>query len=176
MDNTVNWESIRLEYISGDISYRALAAKHGVAFTTLKTRGKAGRWPEQRAEYRAKVATDAAQKLASDMANRAADRIARLCEVADALLDAVAAAAEALVANVTGAPRDVKDLAVALQGAVNVVRDLYGIPTVQQQAQMDIAWARLELERTRAHQGVVDDSEAGVVVVPEILPLQEPPK
>lgn len=174
MGITVNWDAIRLEYITGDMPYRALAAKHGVSLSALRLHGKAEGWPAQRAEHRTKIATDVAQKLATDMAKRATDQLSRLRGTADKLLDAVAAAAEALEAKEAVTPREVKDLAAALQGAVDVVRDLNGVPTVQQQAQIDVAWARLDLERARANQGVVDNSETGVVVMPEVVPLQEP--
>ena len=56
-----------------------------------------------------------------------------------------------------------KDLAVT-------VRNLYGILTEPERAAMEIAAARLALERQKVNEGTPDDNDTGVVVIAEVLP------
>ena len=47
-----DWKAIREEYVTGELSMRALAEKRGVNFNTLKTHALNGVWTEKRREYR----------------------------------------------------------------------------------------------------------------------------
>ena len=57
-----DWEAIRREYVSTDISTRSLAEKHGVPYGTLRCRAEKGKWTEERAEHQRKVSAKSAQK------------------------------------------------------------------------------------------------------------------
>ena len=46
------WKAIREEYITGELTLRALAEKHGVNYSSLRTQASRGAWPEKRREYR----------------------------------------------------------------------------------------------------------------------------
>lgn len=67
----INWNKIRAEYIGGGTSYRALAEKHGVSFTVLKTRAKKEDWPGLRTQAEYKATTEATQKIAMAAADNA---------------------------------------------------------------------------------------------------------
>jgi transposase-like protein len=45
---TVDWNTLKAEYIAGGISYRELAEKHGVSESTLKKKAAKERWAELR--------------------------------------------------------------------------------------------------------------------------------
>lgn len=80
-----NWEEIKTEYITTDISYRALAQKHGVYLNTLAARAKAEGWVELRKRHRDSIVTKA---LRYD-ANMQAKRLANFQRSADRLLERV---------------------------------------------------------------------------------------
>ena len=70
-EKRIDWAAIRAEYIGGGTSYRALAEKYSVSFTSLKNRAKAEAWPEMRAKAEHKAVTLATQKIASAAADNA---------------------------------------------------------------------------------------------------------
>lgn len=59
----VDWDTIKTEYLRGGASYRKLAAKYGVSFSTLEKRARSERWSAQRREVSEKAATKARRKI-----------------------------------------------------------------------------------------------------------------
>ncbi len=96
MNEKINWLKIRNEYINGNISYRKLAEKYGIPFSTLKFRAKEENWFENRKKQRNKIETKLAQKTAEKLAEKEADRLARISDAADVLLDKIEAASQQL--------------------------------------------------------------------------------
>lgn len=87
---SIDWEKLKLEYMADPkLSLRKLAVKHGVSFTTVKTKSKADNWFAAKIEHQKNVASLAASKLATIQA----DNLVTECLVADALahqiLDAI---------------------------------------------------------------------------------------
>ena len=64
----VDWELVRSEYLTGGTSYRKLAEKHNVSFSTLEKRARAEGWAEQRRAVGEEAATKARQKIVSQRA------------------------------------------------------------------------------------------------------------
>lgn len=67
--NETNWDAIRNEYLTSNISYRKLADKHKVPYKTLRDRGKREGWVAKRAETRDRIVAKSlenAEKAASD--------------------------------------------------------------------------------------------------------------
>lgn len=71
IDNRIDWNAIRAEYIGGGISQRKLAAKHGVSFNTLKDIANEEGWHDLREQAHNKATTTAQQKVASSAAENA---------------------------------------------------------------------------------------------------------
>lgn len=92
----VNWTKIRNEYINGNISYRKLAEKHGISFNTLKDKAVAEKWYEKRKEQHNKIQTQTQQKTAEKLAEREANRLLRISDAADRLLEKIEEATEQL--------------------------------------------------------------------------------
>ena len=71
-NNSPNWKQIKIEYVSSDISMKALAEKHGVNSSTLQTHARNEHWTKLRkqADERAneKLVREAARKKAKLMA------------------------------------------------------------------------------------------------------------
>lgn len=64
----VDWDTIKTEYLRGGASYRKLAAKYGVSFSTLEKRARSEKWSAQRREVSEKAATKARQKIIAQRA------------------------------------------------------------------------------------------------------------
>ena len=69
----VDWNAIRAEYISGGISQRQLAKKHGVSFNTLKYKAQAEGWESRRQETYHNITTSLPQKVAEATIDTAID-------------------------------------------------------------------------------------------------------
>lgn len=92
----INWLKIRNEYINGNISYRKLAEKYSVSFNTLQYRAKKEKWFEERKRQHDKITTKSRQKTAEKIAEKEANRIARIENAADKLLKKIEIATEQL--------------------------------------------------------------------------------
>ena len=88
----MNWRKIKAEYISTDISYRKLAEKHGVPFRTLADRAKREGWVGLREQACAKTVTT----VVNATVDKQVDRIKRLQDVTDKLLEKIEEAVEQL--------------------------------------------------------------------------------
>lgn len=86
------WNKIRTEYINGSISYRKLAEKHGIVFQTLRDRAIKEKWFEKRKEQRNKISLKTEQLTAEKMAEKEADRLTRISNITDKLIDEIEAA------------------------------------------------------------------------------------
>ena len=111
----INWNAIRTDYITSNVSYRDLEAKYGVCYRQIAKKGKAEDWKSQRSQHNHDVVTkilddDAAQKVSS---------IERLESVADKVLNKVEAYIDACdptaidtqsMKHISGVLKDIKDV------------------------------------------------------------------
>lgn len=82
----MSWTKIRNEYINGHISYRKLAAKHGVSFHTLKGIAVQEKWFDKRKEQQEKIRTKTEQKTAEKISDKESDLMADIHDAATELL------------------------------------------------------------------------------------------
>ena len=80
-----DWTKIKSEYLTTDTSYRKLAQKHGVNATTIAKRASKEGWQSQRQQQASKTLSKA---LAAD-SKRKADRLTRIQDATDRLLDKI---------------------------------------------------------------------------------------
>ena len=78
-----DWQAIKTEYITTDTSYRKLAQKHGVGYSVIGERARLEGWVTQREQFRNKTITKAVDK----MSRKKADKMARIDDLADKLLE-----------------------------------------------------------------------------------------
>jgi len=109
----VDWKKIKAEYIAGGISYRKLAERYGVPFSTLKEHARREKWTELREKARHKADTN----FANLMGEKQANRNAKIDDVADKLLDKIIGLLDALevvdsqsIKQCTSALKDIKDI------------------------------------------------------------------
>ena len=79
----INWIKIKNEYINTQISYRKLADKYSVAFSTLEKTARREKWSKLRREQCDKVATKLRQKTAEKIVQAEVNRIEALLKLAD---------------------------------------------------------------------------------------------
>ena len=80
-----DWQKIKTEYITTDTSYRKLAEKHGVNPTTIAKRASKEGWQSERQQQASKTLSKA---LAAD-SKKKADRLTRIQDATDRLLDKI---------------------------------------------------------------------------------------
>lgn len=176
-----DWKRIKTEYITTDTSYRKLAAKYDVPMSTLTRIAIKEKWVEARERYKNKVVTKTVEKMAAKEANK----LAKLRTMTDSMVNVVEGIfndpeqfQRHLVQTRDGQIWDVeervfkkidtkaiKDITAALKDLSTILRNVYDLPTVQEQAAMDNAASRLQLDREKAAVGQTDDSETGVVML-----------
>ncbi len=136
-----NWSKMRTEYVTTSLSQRALAEKYKVSFSQLaKICSKEG-WVEKRKKHRSKTAARAEQKQAERQAEQMADQLEDIRKAGDNLA--------ALIADVSGKAKEtkrskdkvdsksIKNLTSALKDVLDVLRDVYELPNLRDQAKMD---------------------------------------
>lgn len=176
-----DWKQIKTEYITTDTSYRKLAAKYEVPMSTLTRIAIKEKWVDAKERYKNKVITKTVEK----MANKEANKLAKIRTAADGMAEVVAGLFDDpeqfhrhLVQVGQGKAFDtvervydkidtkaIKDVTAALRDLSAILRNVYDLPTVQEQAAMDNAAQRLQLDRDKAAVGAADDGDTGVVLL-----------
>ena len=87
-----DWNKIKTEYLTTDTSYRKLAQKYGVNATTIAKKAGKEDWVSQRQQQASRTLS---KTLAAD-AKKKADRLTRIHDATDRLLDKVEVAIEEL--------------------------------------------------------------------------------
>ena len=88
----MDWQKIKTEYITTTTSYRKLAQKYGVHYKVISERGKDEGWVELRSQHRDKTLTKALDKISDHQS----DKMARIDQLTDRLLEKVERAIEEL--------------------------------------------------------------------------------
>ena len=78
----IDWEAIKLEYITSDTTYQALANKYGMRMQTVAERSKKEDWRSARKKHKEKIVKRAVRKTEK----KEADRLKRIVKAGDRLL------------------------------------------------------------------------------------------
>lgn len=162
------WAKIRNEYVTSDIGYRPLAEQYGIPLKTLAHRAKAEKWPELRKTHIESVATTLLQQTRDEQVDRQRAHLLKLQESADKLVTIAGAVMEDedSCKDQYGRydPRRLRDLASAVRELLTITRNVYDLPSIQEQSAMDIAAERLKLEQRKVDQAENDKNE-GIEIV-----------
>lgn len=109
-----NWEQIKTEYITTEkSSYRKLAEKYSIPRTTLEQRACREGWSKLKRQHRDNIVAKAVKSVES----KKADRLKRIQDITDRLLDTIEATIDEGTALdkqglkwLTGALKDIKDI------------------------------------------------------------------
>lgn len=110
----INWDDIRNEYITTNISYRKLSEKYGASLSAIVRKSAKEKWIEKRQQKANKTTTKTIEKTS----DKAAERAANLMTATDSVLSAILNDIEKIKAadvpynwkNITGALKDIKDI------------------------------------------------------------------
>ena len=111
----INWNAIRTDYITSNVSYRDLEEKYGVCYRQIAKKGKAEGWGSQRSQHNTNVVT----KILDDDIEQKVSSIERLESVADKVLKKVEAYIDACdptaidtqsMKHISGVLKDIKDV------------------------------------------------------------------
>lgn len=129
----MDWKKIKAEYIAGGTSYRKLAEKYGVSFSTLKEIARREKWTDLKEMARHKADTI----LADLMGEKQASRSAKINDVADELLNKISVALKM---------RDVIDSQSLkhFTSALKDIKDIKGIKSDLDQKEQEARIAKLE--------------------------------
>ena len=83
----MDWKRIKAEYIAGGTSYRKLAEKYNVSFSTLRKVAAKEQWTELRNKAGAKRDTEIINSVGEQEAKKAIDTLSRVSDLTDKLLD-----------------------------------------------------------------------------------------
>ena len=79
----VDWIIIKNEYINGNISYRKLAEKYHIQFSTLRDRAIKEKWHDSRGTQRNKIVTTTEQKAVEIAVKNEINRIEKMLKIGD---------------------------------------------------------------------------------------------
>lgn len=108
----MDWKKIKAEYIAGGTSYRKLAEKYGVSFSTLRKVAAKEQWTELRNKTRTKTDT----KIADSVSDKEADKAVNIIDVADKLLGKISELMDTVpldtqsMKHLTSALKDLKEI------------------------------------------------------------------
>lgn len=84
-----DWDKLRTEYITSDLSLKDISEKYGVSQRLVNTKSAEQGWVEQRKKYNAKVVEKAVNKVAAKRANQLAKELAIADNISNVLKKAL---------------------------------------------------------------------------------------
>ena len=157
----MDWKKIKAEYVAGGTSYRKLAQKYGVSFSTLKDIAIREKWTELKEQAQNKANTN----LVNSIGEQNGTYTVSINDVADKLLDKITSML--LVKGLT--TQSVKHLTSAL-------KDIKDVKGIKSEIDLKEQEARIDKLRKEINSDKVDESKpCGVVMMPPIMPNLTPP-
>ena len=86
---TYDWDKIRTDYITSDLSLKDISEKYGVQQRLVNTKSAEQGWVDQRKKYNAKVVEKAVNKVATKRANQLAKELAIADNISNVLKKAL---------------------------------------------------------------------------------------
>ncbi len=163
--NDTLWDIIKAEYIAGKCSCQELCEKYDIPARTMQDRCRREGWTKARKAYRQKLVDN----LIKNQAKEDAKHLGSLRSAATSMagvLEEIAGRVAFVADGEDGYNADtksVKDVVTALKDLTATIRDLYGLPNVEEAARIRIAEERLELDRQRYDNGE-DDAVIRVIM------------
>ena len=146
-----DWKKIKTEYVAGGTSYRKLAEKYKVSFSTLRKVAAKEKWTELRNKAEAKEDT----KMVNAIGEKNAARANKIIDVADLLLDRI---------NETIAAMDVID-SQSLKHFTSALKDLKEIKGFKSDADLREQEARIAKLRKEVEDQGADNKKEVVVTI-----------
>ena len=134
-----DYKKIKAEYIAGGTSYRKLAEKYDVPFSTLRKVAKREGWTQKRTQVEHKVDTNVTEQVVENETKRLVD----IVDVADKLLDKISNTIDSLevidsqsLKHFTSALKDIKDIK-GIKSDIDLKEQEARIAKLQKEAQAE---------------------------------------
>lgn len=148
-----DWKAMKLEYITGGLSYRNLAKKYGIPYQAIAKHGKDDGWGAAKTKYNDELMTKTIEKIGDD----ASERLRKLLEAADKIVFKS-------IKMLDQEDLDAKDLR-SISGALKDAKDIQMIRSDMDRREQEARINALNAKVT----AVDDDGESGVVLLPEVV-------
>lgn len=179
------WGRIRQSFMAGK-SYKELSEHYGVSVKTIQNRASKEGWVAEKGKIREEVGA----KIHARVVRVRVAELEKLMDangmLIDTLVDLTTRAQDitqqnAMMFDKAGTMKNVECLAKAIQTAVQTQRDLYKLPTLDQdfrkkaeaarkkeaKAKLEMEREKLELEKQKAKDGNGTDTEIWKIIEPE---------
>lgn len=192
-----NWEEIRVYYITHNETLDEVAAHFNLSKGNLRIHSKNGKWSVQKKEAQQKVAQQACEIVLNSQGKKVARQLIDTAEstqllggtLREALSDPLLLRRrQVILRNEDGTTysqdivtdqidsRAARDMASAMKDLAYTIRNLYGIPTLPEEAAMKLAEAKHSLEREKYDDSKEDSAPAEIVVRFEGMNGQDAPE
>lgn len=141
-----DWDSIRQEYISTNISIKDLAKKHKVRERTVAEYCSKEEWVAKRKKYKQDVSKKVTSKLATKTAAKKADEFAQILNLTSMAQTRILE----MMQRDNLKTSDIRNLVESLEIAERVTRNIVGTPTTMQAHRIKTETEKLELEKKKA--------------------------
>ena len=171
------WGRIRQSYMAGK-SYKELSEKYGLSVKTIQNRASKEGWVKEKG----KIKEEVGQKIHARVVRVRVEELEKLIEANGKLIDTLVTLADraadarmthAMMFDKAGSMKNVESLAKAISVAVQTQRDLFKLPTLDQdfrkkaeaqrkrevKEKLEIEREKLEMEKQRAAAGQTADAE-----------------
>lgn len=158
----MDWKEIKAEYIAGGTSYRKLAKKYGVSFSTLRGIAEREKWTELKAQAQHNADT----KLVESIGEQNGTYTVSINDVADKLLNRI----ERMISLEGLTTQSIKHLTSAIKDIKEIKGIKSDIDLKEQNARIDKLRKEIEADKQD------EDKPCGVVLMPPIMADLTPPK
>ena len=152
-----DFKKIKAEYIRGGVSYRKLADKYGVSFSSIRRRAEKENWTDLRTQAEQKSST----KIVESVASQEAKRVDAIQSIADKLLQHITDNIDILATNATSC----KDITVAIKN----LRDIKGYKSDLDMQEQIARIEKLRKDATKDEVSAEEQGQYGVFILPPVL-------
>lgn len=158
---SVNWDELKIEYITTDISYRKMSAKYGIPMNTIVHAAKMAEWTKERKRHREKVVAKTLRKV-SDLESNKLAKLVRVSDTLDGLIEQVIEEKKADLST-----QDLRNLTLTIKDAISIKRNVYHLPTLSEAETFEIARERLALDRKKMEAEKDGSGSVEIILSPE---------
>lgn len=161
MSKKVDWPKLKSEYVTTAISTRALAKKHGLAYSTVARRAANEAWSEARREFESTYVSEVEQKVVKATSDKATDLLSRELRIAEKLSEIIEK--KILTEGEDISTYAIKNYANTIKILEQVKRSITGQNTDAQERTLKIAEQRLQMDKTKSEREDSTDTEIRIV-------------
>lgn len=159
------------DYVTdSSMSYRRLATKYEVNYSTIASYAKKNDWLRKREEYQSKLVQETIGKALKNNSSTGADKLTKLADATDNAIDVVAGVLESYKnGSESFTTKTLKDVVSTLRELISAQRDVNDILTIKEQHAIEFAKEKLEIDKRKSNIDNDNDNETGIALLPRII-------